>query len=351
MIPARTFLIIAVITFLSSLVHAQTNVTSNLCADPSAYSSCNANVDAKGRDCVVNCNGSVNCVVACGCTAHQDYLNCMAEACWNQVYSCEYQIFIQQYLTSCPDVTDPIPFWPPPKNAPGGCSCNISEVYDSVRRAEQEQSSCLVNASNELTTNNGVDVAKKESGCACCGISAILSAIHDICPDTIIPAPIAFYNIWPFSPTNNLPTLPPLPISVPVPEINISDPDWSACETPLKNYNCMSDLGFSAPSKSSKTFYRPDNMPKNGTETLHNTGTEVTSPPSGTVFTWHQSTATYTVTASAYVRERTSNETLTGTRSGLASAMQTAGSESGASRVGGSMGGLFVEIGLAWWLV
>lgn len=76
--------------------------------------------------------------------------------------------------------------------------------------------------------------------------------------------------------------------------------NWNACGNVLESFNCMNDLGFSAPSDKSNEFYRPGDFPKNGTETLYNTGGSLTVPPSGKVFTWHQSTATFTVTAASY---------------------------------------------------
>lgn len=77
--------------------------------------------------------------------------------------------------------------------------------------------------------------------------------------------------------------------------------DWGTCESVLNNYSCQ-NLGFAPPSSNSSTFYKPNNFPPNGTQTLHNTGavTAITAPPSGSVFSWSQSTVTYTVTASPW---------------------------------------------------
>lgn len=75
----------AAIAGFSRLAQAQTNITANACADGAVYSSCNRNVADKWGSCVNDCNGNGNCIVDCGCTAHQEYINCMAQACWNQV--------------------------------------------------------------------------------------------------------------------------------------------------------------------------------------------------------------------------------------------------------------------------
>lgn len=69
----------------AQLASAQTNITANACADSSTYNSCNRNVANKWGDCVHDCRGNGNCIVDCGCTAHQEYINCMAQSCWNQV--------------------------------------------------------------------------------------------------------------------------------------------------------------------------------------------------------------------------------------------------------------------------
>lgn len=78
-------LAVAALAGLSQLAYAQTNITANHCAASSEYSSCNRDVADKWGSCVNDCNGNGNCIVDCGCTAHQKYINCMAESCWNQV--------------------------------------------------------------------------------------------------------------------------------------------------------------------------------------------------------------------------------------------------------------------------
>lgn len=77
----------AVLAGFASVAQAQTNITTNACADGSNYSSCNRNVANNWSSCVNDCNGNGNCIVDCGCTAHQEYINCMAQSCWNQVRS------------------------------------------------------------------------------------------------------------------------------------------------------------------------------------------------------------------------------------------------------------------------
>jgi len=103
-----------------------------------------------------------------------------------QVYSCEYQLFIQQYFSVCPSAVEPIPFWPAPDNAPNRCSCDLGKVLQNTLTARNEQVSCMKNvtdqtlseASNGNLANlgNGLDIAKQATECACCGASASYSA-------------------------------------------------------------------------------------------------------------------------------------------------------------------------------
>jgi hypothetical protein len=75
----------AAMTGLAQLASAQTNITASACVAESVYSDCNRNVADTWRSCINNCNGNGDCIVDCGCTAHQQYINCMAHSCWNQV--------------------------------------------------------------------------------------------------------------------------------------------------------------------------------------------------------------------------------------------------------------------------
>src|SRR4051794_3222042 len=125
--PSTSFFVAsaAALAAFAGLANAQTNITDNACASSSEYRKCNSDVSSKWSSCIRDCNGDGNCIVDCGCTSHQKYINCMAETCWNQVctyllpptlvpkdshanpssiqvYSCEYQLFIQQYFAICP---------------------------------------------------------------------------------------------------------------------------------------------------------------------------------------------------------------------------------------------------------
>lgn len=75
----------AALAGLAQLASAQTNITASACIAESVYSGCNSKVADDWRSCINNCNGNGDCIVTCGCTAHQEYINCMAHSCWNQV--------------------------------------------------------------------------------------------------------------------------------------------------------------------------------------------------------------------------------------------------------------------------
>lgn len=98
-----------------------------------------------------------------------------------QVYECEYQEYAIQYISECSSGlrTTDIPFFPPPDNAPGSCSCNLGQLYLAINGSENEGASCLSNVTNSALAdldNDPVKTANKEEACACCGESGAISA-------------------------------------------------------------------------------------------------------------------------------------------------------------------------------
>ena len=85
--PSSTILALSAAALLgfSQFANAQTNITSHACASGSEYNSCNRKVADDWSSCIRDCNGNGDCIVDCGCTSHQNYINCMAQTCWNQV--------------------------------------------------------------------------------------------------------------------------------------------------------------------------------------------------------------------------------------------------------------------------
>ncbi|KAJ5082038.1 hypothetical protein N7532_011081 [Penicillium argentinense] len=288
----------------AGISQAQTNITAHACASSDDYTTCNRNVANKWGDCVRDCSGNGNCIVDCGCTAHQEYINCMAQSCWNQVYSCEYQLFVQQYFAVCPSATEPIPFWPAPNNAPNRCSCDLGKVLQTTLSARKEQISCIQNVTDKTLDNipnnigdlsnlpNGVDIAKQATDCACCGASAAISASWQVCPHTI--PTLAGADLWPIFFPSDLPNL----------YTSIPNWAWDSCDDTLSSTDCR-NAGFSDPDDK---FYKPGDLPSNGSQTLSNEGGTVTAPPSGTVLTWSQSSTTYTVTATGYDRKAVASQ-------------------------------------------
>jgi hypothetical protein len=101
-----------------------------------------------------------------------------------QVYSCEYQLFVQQYFAICPSASEPIPFWPAPDNAPNRCSCDLGRVLQTTLSSRNDQVQCMRNVTDRISSDvtdlsnpsNGLDIAGRASDCACCGASASISA-------------------------------------------------------------------------------------------------------------------------------------------------------------------------------
>lgn len=63
------------------------------------------------------------------------------------------------------------------------------------------------------------------------------------------------------------------------------DEGWTECGSDLEEFSCQ-DLGFSSPAGNVTNFYTPGNFPPNGTQDgVFNTGV-VSSPVSGSTYTW-----------------------------------------------------------------
>ena len=72
---------------------------------------------------------------------------------------------------------DQIPFYPPPDNAPGSCSCNMGKLLTSMYRTSAETETCGANGEailNQITSNDEIQVFSR--ACICCSQSATLSA-------------------------------------------------------------------------------------------------------------------------------------------------------------------------------
>ncbi|OGM42327.1 hypothetical protein ABOM_007886 [Aspergillus bombycis] len=265
------------------------------CVDSSGFESCYQNADQAFASCVNNncaggnkactesCNGDpacvqskcpdlgIDCINACECVKNTDYIECTATSCWNQVYSCEYQKTAYDLLDSCVNTTiDAVPFFPPPDNAPAGCSCNLGRVAEVQKVAENAMQTC---ADNITPDSDSEQVIVYGFTCGCCGQSSYLSSIWDVCPNTI-PALLGADFVY---------------------QALVENSDWNQCGPYLDYDTCTADLGFSNQTK----FHGPGKLPANGTETLYNTGGVISTPVSGNTFTWTIHDSPRPITAAA----------------------------------------------------
>ncbi|KAK1142934.1 hypothetical protein N8T08_007175 [Aspergillus melleus] len=267
------------------------------CADPSGMKTCYDKAKSTYSDCEKKCdkedNGKTSsdsdCLDKCSCTQHQAEIDCATSSCWNQVYSCEYDLTVGALLESCEDKqsVDDIPFWPAPENAAGGCSCNVGKVdkisYGALAKVEKQ---CGLKASADDS---------KIQGCACCGFSAALSALPNTCPNA--------------NPSDlNLDGMEDLFGDI-----------WEQCADVLKDLDCAKEFDF----PKLDTYYAPGKVPKGGSATLSNTSGSLTSPVSATI-TWSAGSSAHTVTAVSTDAVKAS-----GTGSGSSASATTGNSASG----------------------
>ncbi|KAH8748570.1 hypothetical protein F5882DRAFT_470916 [Hyaloscypha sp. PMI_1271] len=169
----------------------QTNVTTNWnptgegCVDTVGFLSCYADQGITANSCADACSvsnkkGSApynTCVTACDQLWYAGNIGCWLQSCWNQVYSCGYQLTAMYYFhgTGLPQNSD-VPFYPPPNNASAGaCSCNLGYVYGNVSAVStsMQGSNCEVIAGGDNATLYE---------CECCGLSWPISNILTACP-------------------------------------------------------------------------------------------------------------------------------------------------------------------------
>ncbi|KAL3442395.1 hypothetical protein BJX65DRAFT_312848 [Aspergillus insuetus] len=147
--------------------------SSDGCVDKSGMDKCLTAAESQLGDCGKDAEGDTQ-LQACMLTYDISLLGCYIESCWNKVYSCEYQLVAVDFLSrQYPPPEDPLPFWPPPDNAPGGCVCNFGKIYDGLLSSlDLLQSTC-----NQYMTS----VSSLQT-CQCCAWSAALSAFYGTCP-------------------------------------------------------------------------------------------------------------------------------------------------------------------------
>ncbi|KAJ7635810.1 hypothetical protein DFH06DRAFT_1100396 [Mycena polygramma] len=185
MFPSRRALLAALFTVTASVSSTPSfpaGTPSGVgCVDPQGLVDCySSNVD-QATSCVASakntCSGDNLDVCEVGCANYQLAANvgCWLQHCWNQVYSCDFQATVVTYIDTADRIasTVDIPFYPPPTDAPGGCSCNLGQVYELLSEAAIAEDPCIA------YVNDGTAVA---ADCTCCMLSAPISNIIHTCP-------------------------------------------------------------------------------------------------------------------------------------------------------------------------
>ncbi|EAW11697.1 uncharacterized protein ACLA_093960 [Aspergillus clavatus NRRL 1] len=234
---------------------------STKCADASGFATCYDDADEWWADCInKNCAGqNIDCHNACECVRQGAYTRCAVSSCWNMVYSCEYQLQVADKMDSCikPDL-DQTPFWPPPDNANGRCSCNIGKITTAQVLTNEVVAWCgdLV----DPFTQSSSEIESIGKACLCCGYSGLLSSLASFCPK-LDPAELKMDGLEQLLANHT------------------SSLDWNKCAQYMSGHDCAAD--FKYPSSIEK-YYGPGQIPKGGTETLHNINA-LTTPVSATV--------------------------------------------------------------------
>ncbi|KAL3467009.1 hypothetical protein BJX64DRAFT_249432 [Aspergillus heterothallicus] len=231
------------------------------CAAPDDFGSCYDDADEWLADCInENCDElGVDCQNACECARQNAYTRCATSYCWNMVYSCEYQLQVSDSIDSClrPDI-ETIPFWPPPDNANGRCSCNLGKVNTAQVLVNEVLGNCgdLV----DPFTMSSDQIENVGKACLCCGLSGLLSSYDAFCPRL----DLGDIGLDDFE--NSLA------------QLFSSSIDWPQCSSQMSGYDCVADFGYPS---NIKSYYGPGAVPTGGSETLHNIGA-LTTPVSQT---------------------------------------------------------------------
>ncbi|OQD86140.1 hypothetical protein PENANT_c008G06262 [Penicillium antarcticum] len=324
----------------------------SMCTDSKGMTSCYKDADIEYTSCVNNncvggsqachdsCGGSVtcmnkqcpslgmDCINACECQRSAHQIDCASASCWNEVYSCEYQNTVGDFFALCTNPNyDTVPFWPAPDDAPDACSCNLGKIEKKEHLIALQMTECSNNMTNLNQITKTDAIADYGQACMCCGMSAIISAIYDTCPDT----KPSLLGITEWNDAIFVPS------------------DWAECGPYLEAYDCAGDLGYGrADAGAISNYYQPSSMPSNGTKTLFNKDGVVSTPVSGDIFTWqfgHSMNAVYhTVTVASAKADVTGK----GKASGRDGSATTTATETGATAES-TQPGAGVSLGVSFW--
>ncbi|KAJ5772300.1 hypothetical protein N7520_002829 [Penicillium odoratum] len=244
-----------------------TSCVNDNCAEGSqdCYEACDEDMSCMETQCP---ELGIDCINACACVQAIDQVDCIASSCWNQET-------VQVITNTCVKTDmDQLPFWPSPDDTSAGCSCNMAKTYKKELLITDQLSAC----SNNMTNLNQMSVDEMieyTQACLCCAESAVVSTIYDTCPNAK-PSLLAIDRWY---------------------DSFLEPNDWESCGDYLNAWDCAGELGFgSEDAGETKTFYKPGGLPKNGTETLSNTGS-LSTPVSGVIFTWTFGTDIHVITA------------------------------------------------------
>ncbi|PMD44879.1 hypothetical protein L207DRAFT_629426 [Hyaloscypha variabilis F] len=157
------------------------------CVDPAGFVSCYATQSSSSLSCMTACANSNKkgtsqyniCVNECKELWLANNVGCWIQSCWNQVYSCGYQLTALSYFDGAGLPQDnSVPFYPPPGDATAGaCSCNLGYVYGNLSAVSTstQGSNCEV-----ISSGNSIQFYD----CACCQDAWPISNILAVCPKT-----------------------------------------------------------------------------------------------------------------------------------------------------------------------
>ncbi|KAE8441186.1 hypothetical protein EG329_005786 [Mollisiaceae sp. DMI_Dod_QoI] len=179
-------LVAGIVCFAPSSVICDTrnwNPTGEGCVDTKGFLSCYDTQSSNADSCVQFCDSNfvkgtgayTDCILGCNGAWLASNVGCWIQSCWNQVYSCEYQLTALSYFDGTDLVQNGnIPFYPPPDDASdGACSCNLGYVYGNKT---------YINFNTACTTVAGSGDLDATYECECCEFSFPVSNILNVCP-------------------------------------------------------------------------------------------------------------------------------------------------------------------------
>ncbi|KAI5240569.1 hypothetical protein E4T43_06035 [Aureobasidium subglaciale] len=245
------------------------------------------------------------------CLGTEERIKCALTSCWNRVWrSClsktplitadDYArstlaIINSLYNTSCSDegVVLDLPFYPPPANAAGECSCNINTLVTSLEKSGTDgYIQCMEKVQKERGETDDEE-EQPTPDCDCCFYGIAAATTYDTCPDAD-PGPIVL-NVLQQQYIDST--------------RRGNNNSLSQCASRLENFNCA-DYGFTEYANNASDYARPTPL-HSATGTFSDVNGILTSPVSGATYTWTAWNMTYTITAASVeaVATRTASAT------------------------------------------